>query len=245
MKRNNVFIVAVVSLGLAVLACQAVTGGGTNTEAPPANTDAPPSNTESFTLPTQPSSGNVLLSDDFSSTQWGTGTDADSSVEYANEALQFIVFTKNYFVWSTPNANDYQNVHMEVTVVNNGTDSTTGFGLMCHQQASAKGSFYYLAMTPAGEYAIAKATAEQSDVFLTNNDQWASSDLIKHDAPSYRVGADCASNGTLTLYVDGQQIASVSDVAYTNGGVAVFTWSGEEATQTDVSFDDFVMTELP
>jgi hypothetical protein len=115
---------------------------------------------------------------------------------------------------------------------------------MCHQQADSKSSFYYLAMTPAGEYAIAKAAAEQSDVFLTNNDQWASSDLIQKDAASYRVGADCRNDGTLTLYVDGQQIASVSDVSYTNGGVAVFTWSGEEATNTDVSFDDFLMTEL-
>jgi hypothetical protein len=248
MTRNTKIIFAIVSLALAALACQAVTGGGGNTAIPPVNpqnTDVPPANTESPINPTQSTTGNALLSDDFSSKKWGTGTDSDSSVEYANEALQFIVFTKNYFVWSTPNAEDYQNVHMEVTVLNNGTDSTTGFGLMCHQQASSKSSFYYLAITPAGEYAIAKATAEQSDVFLTNNDQWAPSDLIAKDASSYRIGADCGNNGTLTLYVDGQQIDSVSDVSYTSGGVAVFTWSGEEATKTDVSFDDFLMTEIP
>jgi hypothetical protein len=243
MKRNNGIILAIVFLALAVLACQAVTAGGnSNTAAPPSNTEISPNNTDS---PTQLSTGNILLSDDFSSAQWGTGTDSDSSVEYATEALKFIVFTKNYFVWSTPNNEDYQNVHMEVTVLNNGTDSTTGFGLMCNQQASAKKSFYYLAMTPAGEYAIAKATADQSDVFLTNNDAWAASDLIAKDASSYRVGADCGSNGTLTLYVDGQQIASISDVSYTSGGIAVFTWSGEEATTTNVSFDDFLMNELP
>lgn len=246
MKRNTGIILAILSLALAALACQAVTGGGnSNTAVPPSDTDISPSNTDSPTITTQPTTGNVLLSDDFSSTQWGTGTDSDSSVEYVDETLKFIVFTKNYFVWSTPNNEDYQNVHMEVTVLNNGTDSTTGFGLMCNQQASAKKSFYYLAMTPAGEYAIAKATAEQSDVFLTNNDAWASSDLITKDASSYRVGADCSSNGTLTLYVDGQQIASVSDVSYSSGSIAVFTWSGEEATTTDVSFDDFLMTDLP
>jgi aerobic-type carbon monoxide dehydrogenase small subunit (CoxS/CutS family) len=100
-------------------------------------------------------------------------------------------------------------------------------------------------MTPAGEYAIAKATVDQSDVFLTNNDAWAPSDLIAKDASSYRVGADCGSNGTLTLYVDGQQIASISDVSYSSGGIAVFTWSGEESTTTNVSFDDFLMVELP
>ena len=246
MKRNTGIILAILSLALAALACQAVNGGGiNNTAVAPANTDTSPINTVSPAILTQPSTGNVLLSDDFSSTQWGTGTDSDSSVEYAGEALKFIVYTKNYFVWSTPGSKEYQNVHMEVTVLNNGTDSTTGFGLMCNQQASAKKSFYYLAMTPAGEYAIAKATVEQSDVFLTNNDAWAPSDLIAKDASSYRVGADCSSNGTLTLYVDGQQIASVSDVSYTSGGIAVFTWSGEEATTTNVSFDDFLMTELP
>ena len=239
MKRNTVILLAIMSLTLAVLACQALGGGGNNTAVPPVNTDSP-------TNPTQPSIGNVLLSDDFSSARWGTGTDSDSSIEYVNEALKAIVFTKNWFVWSTPpNNQDYQNVHMEVTVINNGTDSTTAFGLMCNQQSSAKQNYYYFAITPAGEYAIAKAMAEQSDVFLTNNDQWASSDLINKDAPSYRVGADCASNGTLTLYVDGQQVASASDVSYTSGGVAVIVWSGEESTTTDVSFDDFLMTELP
>jgi hypothetical protein len=185
--------------------------------------------------------GNV--SDDFSSPQWGTGTDANRSVEYANNALQMIVYTKNYFVWSTLNAQDYQNIHIEVTAINNGADSTTAFGIMCNQQV-VEDNFYYFAMTPAGEYAIAKATEGQSDVFLTNDDQWGASDLISQNAAFYRVGADCG-NGTLNLYVDGQQIASVSDATYTGGGVALFTWSGENATTTNVSFDDFLMTQLP
>ena len=227
MKSNFGIIWAITCLALAALACQAVSaGGGDNT--PVAPTEAQP---------------NILLSDDFSSAQWGIGTDADSSAEYANEALQMIIFTKNNFMLSTPDEQDYQNVHVEVTVINNDTDSTTAFGLMCNQQV-ADDSFYYFAMTPAGQYAIAKATVDQSDVFLTNNDEWANSDLIAKDASSYRVGADCG-NGTLTLYVDGQQIASVSDSTYTRGGVGLFTWSGEDVASANVSFDDFEMRELP
>jgi len=237
MKGDTKIFLAIASLMLVVSACQPVTNAGVGTSVAPSTTD-------SLTVPTQ-STGNVLLTDNFSSAQWGTGTDSDSSVEYANETLQMIMFTKNIFVWSHPNNRNYQNVHLEVTVVNNNTDSTTAFGLMCNWQTASKGSFYYFAITPAGQYAIAKASEGQSDIFLTNNDQFASSDLIAQDASSYRVGADCGSNGTLTLYVDGQQIASVSDVSYTEGGVAVFTWSGEEATTTNVSFDDFLMTELP
>ena len=79
---------------------------------------------------------------------------------------------------------------------------------------------------------LPKQRPGKRDVFLTNNDQWASSDLITKNASSYRVGADCG-NGNLTLYVDGQQIASVSDASYTSGGVAVFTWSGEEADDNE------------
>lgn len=222
MERKTKIVLAIMGLVLVSLACSTVMGGG-NTATPGVQ---------------------ALLSDDFSTPKWGTGTDADSSVEYANNALQMIVYTKNYFVWSTPpGENVYQNVHAEVTVTNNGTDSTTAFGIMCNKQTSAS-NFYYLAITPAGQYAIAKAAVGQSDLFLTNNDQWASSDLIAKDASSYRVGADCA-NSTLTLYVDGQQIATASDPSYLSGGVAVMTWSGEEASSTNVSFDDFLLTQLP
>ena len=188
--------------------------------------------------------GGAILEDDFNSGSgnWGTSTDADSSVEYSDNGLRMKLFRQNYFVWSGPNDQDYENVHIEVTVINNGTDPTTAFGIMCDQQV-IDDSVYYFAVTPAGEYAIVKAGLAQTDVFLTNNDEWGSSDLIAKNATSYRVGADCG-NGTLTLYVDGEQIASVSDTTYTTGGVALFAWSGEDAASGDVTFDDFVMTKL-
>lgn len=189
-------------------------------------------------------SNGPLLEDNFegSDSNWGTGTDADSSVEYSDGGLRMQIFTENYFVWSTPDDQDYENVHIEVTVRNNGTDSTTAFGILCHQQTITD-SYYYFAVTPGGEYAIAKAALAQTDVFLTNNDQWAQSDTIAQNAASYRVAADCG-NGTLTFYVDGQQIASVSDASYTSGGVGVLAWSGEHVASGDVTFDDFVMTKL-
>jgi len=48
----------------------------------------------------------------------------------------------------------------------------------------------------------------------------------------------------VTLYVDGQQIASVSDSSYTAGAVGLLTWSGEDVSTADVTFDDFVVTKL-
>ena len=251
MKNNFKIFLAIASLALAALACQAVAGGPTNTNnnndaatAVPADTSAPevpPTETQS-----PASNSDVLLDDDFSArrTQWGTGTDTDDAVEYVNEALNFQVFTKNFIVWSYPNEKDYENVHMEVTVINNGTDPTTAFGFFCDKNSVISDSRYYFAITPAGEYAIAKSALAVDDVFLTNNDQWAKSDLIAKNAASYHMGADCG-NGKLTLYVDGQQVASVEDTTYTSGGIALFAWSGKDATNTNVSFDDFKMTKLP
>jgi hypothetical protein len=198
---------------------------------------------KSVTSTIDESSGdNLIFSDNFSSPNWGTGTDTDSSVEYANGGLQMTVYTKKWFVWSTPNDQDYENIHMEVDVINNDTDPGTAFGLMCNQQAT-DGNYYYFAITPAGQYAIAKANEGQNDVILTNNGEWASSKLIPKDSSNYRVSVDCA-NGQLVLYVAGQQIASAADSSYEDGSVGLFLWSSEQAATTSVSFDDFAITKL-
>ena len=190
------------------------------------------------------SAGGPLLQDDFSKTSsgWGTGTDSDSSVEYANDAFQIQVYTPNYLTWSTPNTTDYENVHVEVTAKPMDGNPNTAFGLICNTQG-VLASYYYFVITPSGEYAIAKAEITQTDVFFTNNDDWGTSNLIAQNAASYRIGADCG-NGRLTLYVDGQQIDSATDTTFTTGRVGVIVWSANEEPQADIIFDDFQVTKL-
>ncbi|HSO11742.1 MAG TPA: hypothetical protein VLT51_05155 [Anaerolineales bacterium] len=189
------------------------------------------------------SGSGALLEDDFSGsdTNWDTGTDADSSVEYLNETLNFFVNKDFWFVWSTPNDETYENIHIEVTAKNDSTDPTGTFGIVCNLQVTD--TSYYFAVTGAGEYAIGRYTLTD-DVLLTNGGEWGTSDAITPEAASYRIGADCG-NGTLTLYVDGRQVDSVSDTTYTSGNVGLFAWSGEQLDGTKVSFDDFVVTKLP
>jgi len=212
----------------------------TSTYLPATPTSLPrPENTPTAIVKTKP-----IYEDDFSSEQWGTATDTDSSIKYNNNALQMIVFTSNWFVRSWPALKEYENIHLEVTIINNGTYSTTAFGLICNMQSSTS-DYYYFAITPAGQYVIAKTSEGETDLFLTNNKKWVVSDLIPLDASSYRLGADCGNN-RLTLYVNGQTIDSVTDSSYTKGSVALFTWSSiDKGITTDVSFDDFLITELP
>lgn len=209
----------------------------------PTLTSAPPTQPPA-TVSAPSNTAEILLQDDFSkSDQWGTITEADHSVEYDGEALRMQVLQqKNWFLWTTPNDETYKNIHVEVTATNNDGESTTAFGIMCRQQ-EADGSYYYFAITPAGEYVIALAKAGETDLFLTNDDQWGRSDLIKQSKDSYRIGADCG-NGALALYVDGQLIDSVSDNTYSSGIVGLITWSGENVSTADVTFDDFIVTPL-
>jgi len=154
--------------------------------------------------------------------------------------LNIFVNKDLYFVWSTPSDEEYKNVHIEVTAFNHSTDSAGAFGIICNLQLT--NTSYYFAITGAGEYAIGRYTFV-GDTLLTNGGEWGNSNLIKSGADSYRIGADCGS-GTLTLYVDGQLIDSVSDTTYTSGKVALFAWSGKELNGTNISFDDFVMAKL-
>jgi serine/threonine protein kinase len=249
-------------IGCVAILCLAISAGGIfvyasgmlsrPTSVPPVHTPAPTQALIQPAVTPQPvitevpvNPGDVILRDDFSDDSvWGVLTDEKSSIQYANEALQMIIHSENYFVWTTPDSEEYEDIHMEVTVINNNTDSNTAFGFLCNQQ-SDDDSFYYLVVTPNGQYVIARAASGKDDVFLTNNDEWGYSDRITQDAGSYRIGADCGTDGTLTLYVDGEEIDSVTDSSYSSGGVGIMTWSGDGSSNANVSFDDFLMADLP
>lgn len=188
--------------------------------------------------------GGPLLQDDFEGFDqtWGTGSDSDSSVEYVNGGLNFQIFTPYYFVWSMPNDEDYSNVHIDVTVNNSSTDPNATFGIICNEGIPDTNK-YYFAVTVNGQYAIARAAVAQDDFFLTGNNNWENSDLIPVNAASYQIGVDCGV-GVLTLYVNGQQVASVNDTTYSSGGAGVFAWSDEKNSGVNVTFDDFVVTQL-
>jgi len=212
----------------------------------PTQTQAPlPTEVPNPTATTPPIifTGEILLEDDFSDNSiWGILDDPTASIAYNNNALRMKVFEQNWLVWSTPNSELYENIHAEVTAYNNDGEDTTAFGIICDQQEESD-SYYYAVMTPAGEYAIAIAKTGETDLFLTNNDQWGASDLITTGKDSYRVGMDCG-NGTLSLYVDGLLIDSITDSTYTSGSSGLIIWSGDNVSSADVTFDDFVLRSL-
>jgi hypothetical protein len=252
MKSNLFkFVSAISVLALAAMACGLVTPGGsglpTISTAVSGGGDSGGNGID--VQPTQPpadngggSGGKKLLSDNFESrsSNWGVGDDTDYSVQYVDGALQFKIIASNMKVYSGPNGTDYKNVHIEVDAISSGSDSKAAFGILCNQQV-INDEFYFGYITASGEYGIVKAVFIDDDVELTSG----KSDLIPQNAASYRVGFDCAADGTMTLSVNGQQIATASDTEYSGGLVGAIAWSGDVESGTIVSFDNFVVSELP
>jgi hypothetical protein len=183
---------------------------------------------------------NPLPKDNFSNSNsgWGTGTDAQSSVEYNNGGLQMKVFEPRYLTWSTPGQTSYENLHLAVDVKNESIDPEAFYGFICNEQGLTE-SFYYVGVSPDGYYAFIKAAVGQQDVFLKDG----MSDVIEATGGSMRLGLDCAS-GSMTLYVNGQVIDSVSDSTYTSGVIGLFAATESVRNGTDITFDNFEATKL-
>ncbi len=184
---------------------------------------------------------NPMPKDDFSDSTsgWGIGTDASSSVEYLDGGLKMSVYQSYYVTWSTPSSDVYENVHIEISAANSSSDPQAFYGIVCNEQGSTA-SFYYVGVTPEGYYAFIKSAVAQDDVYLKEGN----SDVIAAAASgSMRIGLDCG-NGSLVLYVNGQQIDSVADSTYTSGVVGIFAASDDQENSTVVTFDDFAVSKL-
>lgn len=195
--------------------------------------------------PASPASGSseVLFTDDFSNSNsgWELENTSDDIIEYANGGLRIKDWSTQWFAWSTLGGKSFKDVHVEVTAKNESREEGYSFGLMCNRQGE-KIAFYYFLISGYGDYLIGRASDAETFTDFTSNGEWATSNLIAKDAASYRIGVDCGRGG-LTLYVDSNQIASVADATYTEGGVGLILWSGQESAGP-VTFDDFVITSL-
>ncbi len=181
-----------------------------------------------------------LPNDDFSSSSsgWGVGTDSYSSVEYQDGGLKIIVFEPLYVTWSTPNTEVYENMHMEVSVTNQSADPETVFGFICNEQGSTN-AFYYVGVSSTGYYAFIKSSVAVEDIYLAEGN----SEIISGSGGSMRLGLDCK-YGSMTLYVNGQTIESVTDSSYPNGSVGLFAANDDQNTGATVIFDDFAIRKL-
>ncbi len=185
----------------------------------------------------------VLFKDDFSSASsgWGEAEDETALREYRDGKYVFEIYDTGWFIWNNPGEGGLANTHTTVTVTNAGEALDPTFGVICNYEDD--GAFYYMGIGPDGYYAIVRVDGED-DVFLTSDENlWVQSDDIEINADSYTLEAVCAEDGSLSLIVDGTEIASAFDDTYSEGDIGLFALSFEEVP-VEVHFDDLQVVEV-
>ncbi|MEP7356150.1 MAG: protein kinase, partial [Anaerolineales bacterium] len=185
-----------------------------------------------------------LYQDDFANAGggWTIESGAHGSAKY--DGGQYVMQTAevNWFVLGTGAGGEQSNIHIEVSASNAGPASDNGFGIICGYSDSSH--FYYLGFNANGYYAIVKTDGGVPTILSDAHDQWVQSVRIARRADSYRIGADCASDGNLALYADGALVATANDTTFSSGVVGLFVRSFYEAP-AEVRFDDLAVRALP
>ena len=263
-KRRSYSIIglAAVALLMAGLACSALGGPSTEPTATPRATRTPqdedpteeaePTEEEEPTEeaepteeeePTEEVSGGVLLEDDFSDpgSGWSEADSEAGSREYRDGQYVVEITDTGWFIWVNPGAGNLSNTHTTVTITNAGEAEDPTFGVMCNYQDEV--GYYYMGIGPDGYYAIVRTDGED-DTFLTSDENlWIQSEDIELNADAYVLEALCASDGTLTLIVNGVEIDSVQDDTYTEGDTGLFAQSFEQVP-VEVRYDDLSIVAI-
>ena len=185
------------------------------------------------------SPGSLLFEDDFSNRQagWESRSGVEGVMDYDAGGYRMLVNGQQMNIWSTPRR-DLADVRLEVDEGKLGGPDENRVGLICRYSGD---SFYFFVISHDGFYGMGLFSgngdgAGQMDLIGQSEMQY--SDMINRGTNVNHLRADCAGS-TLTLYVNGEQVAQAQDARLTHGDVGLlagtFTQPG-----VDVIFDNFV-----
>ncbi|MCW5873948.1 MAG: hypothetical protein KIS88_04815 [Anaerolineales bacterium] len=178
---------------------------------------------------------NVLFQDDFSSTSsgWDRAAYDFGETDYVDGGYHISVGADYSSVWANPGINA-SDVSVEVDAVKRGGVDDNEFGVICRYQDES--NFYAGSVSSDGFYAV--ILIRNGEFGYVGSDSMQPSDLIRLGDTVNRVRMDCVGS-TLTLYVNGSMLTSVTDSTLGSGDVGMY--AGSFATGgIDIFFDNFV-----
>lgn len=180
-------------------------------------------------------SGSVLFQDDFSDPGSGWKSqiyEQNGILDYFDGYYRIQVNASRQMLWTGPEMN-FSDVQIEADSIKVIGASDDAFGLVC--RAIDQENYYFLVISSDGYYGIGKVSNGVQE--LIDMPGMLPSAIITQGKARNHLRADCIGE-QLDLYVNGQLLASVSDLEYTNGkvGLAIGTL---EASQNVVLFDNF------
>ena len=181
--------------------------------------------------------GEILFSDDFSTTdnKWDQADTTSASTDYYNDAYRIIIKEANSDAWSNPGKESFTDAEIEVDATKNAGPDDNDFGIICRYTDVS--TFYYAVISSDGYYGIMKMTGNGGNPI--GDESLLESDKIIQGSAKNHIRFDCVGS-TLTLYVNGTQLAQQTDPDYTSGNVGLLAGTFDSAG-TDILFDNFVV----
>lgn len=200
----------------------------------PFNLPSPPAAAQTPSAP-----GGLIFEDDFSDhlTGWSRQVVPEGVMDYDAGGFRIMVKEAQANFWSTPQK-DLGDVRLEVDEGKLAGPDENRVGLICR---SAGDQFYFFLITHDGYYGIGLFSGDQAaggSMELIGQSEMLASPAINRGTNVNHLRADCAGS-TLTLYVNGEQVAQVQDARLAHGDVGVLAGAFAEPG-VDVIFDNFV-----
>lgn len=180
----------------------------------------------------------VLFQDDFSSTSsgWDRTTTDTGSTDYQDGGYRIYVATDYSSVWANP-GRSFGDVRVEAEGHKIGGVDDNEYGVICRYEDVD--NFYAASISSDGFFAIIRII--DGEFGYLGSDGMQPTDLINLGSASNTIRFDCVGS-TLTLYVNGSQLISVTDSSFASGDVGLY--AGTFGTPgADILFDNFVVRQ--
>jgi len=185
---------------------------------------------------------NILFQDDFSNT--GSGWDRNDwdsgKTDYENGMYHLAVKTASYDIWANPGQYFEGDVRIEATATKVGGENDDDYGLICRYSGEPSSPNYYFFIISSDGYAVIGKAAADSSTYISS-EQMQPAKAIKQGNSTNQLRADCIGN-TLTLYVNGQQVATATDADYANGDIGLIAGTFD-ISYAEVAFDNLVVSK--
>lgn len=212
---NKKLLLPVFALMLVALACNALSGEADPTRDP-----------------------NILFQDDFSSSAsgWDSVRTETGMTDYDQGGYRIQVLETNIDYWANPGLSGLTDVSITVEVTKLAGPDDNDFAILCRYVDLD--NFYALLASSDGYYGITKVVNGSQE--LIGQDSLHSTDAIDQSNGAVNVlRADCVGS-TLTLYINGEQVAQMQDNTFSAGDVGLMAGTFDQPG-TDILFDNFVV----
>ena len=162
---------------------------------------------------TPPPSGTILYADDFSSSQgWGASGRGGGSVAFEYEGLEIKIDSPNSLYW-TVNGRTYTDMQIDVDAVLLAGPTNDNFGAICRFVDNK--NFYGFIISHDGYYGMFKSV--NGVIYpLLKTEGMQYSETIRQGGIVNHIQVICQGT-TLTLKVNGEELAAVHDIDLTKG----------------------------